>query len=77
MTMTTIDSNIIMAIVQFGHKPKEEKIKKLAKLLKKEQIADWYFFEETADKEFEIKALCPHYTIIYECIDAESFEEIK
>ena len=75
MMMTNSDINI--AIVQFGHKPREEELKMFARTLAREQTAHWYFFEETANREFEIEALRPHYIGIYECIDAENFKEIK
>ena len=75
--MMKTNSDIKIAVVQFGHKEKEEELKMFARLLRKERTADWYFFDETADKDFEIKALWPHYIGIYECIDVDNFEELK
>ena len=75
VTMMT-SSDINMAIVQFGHKHDEENLKILARRVTKEKIAHWYFFEETADREFEIAALRPHYDFVYECIDSENFYEV-
>ena len=74
MTMT----NTNIAIVQFGYKDNENELKKISKSLEKEGIAHWYFFDETADKEFEVEALRPFYRGgIFECIDIDDFEEIK
>lgn len=54
-----------VAIVQFGCFEDKEIAEKL-----KGQV-DWYFFEEDADYDFEIKALYEHYDAIFE------FKEIK
>ena len=75
MTMM-INSDINMAIVQFGRKPNDEELEKIAIALAREGLAHWYFFEETADKEFEIKELKTHYNFVYECVDTENFYEV-
>ena len=72
--MTNSDTNI--AVVQFGRKPNDKELEKIAITLARENLAHWYFFEETADREFEIAALRPHYDFIYECIDIENFYEV-
>ena len=72
-----INSDINMAIVQFGHKENEEELQKITKQLAREELAHWYYFDETADREFEIAALRPHYDIIYEYMGNQSFKEIK
>ena len=77
MTMMKTNLNTKIAIVQFGYKPREEEIKANSKILTRRGIVDWYFFDETADRDFEIAALRPHYDFIYECIDIENFKEIK
>lgn len=74
--MMMITSNTKMAIIQFGHKPNEEELKELSKQLSIKKIADWYYFDKTADREFEVAALRPHYDIVYECIDIENFYEV-
>lgn len=76
-TMMKTNSNTKIAIVQFGHKPREEELKANSRILTRRGIVDWYFFDETADRDFEVAALRPHYDFIYECIDIENFEEIK
>lgn len=75
MTMM-INSDINMAIVQFGRKPNDEELEKIAITLAREGLAHWYFFEETADREFEIADLKSHYDIVYECVDTENFYEV-
>ena len=75
MTMM-INSGINMAIVQFGRKPNDEELEKIAITLAREGLAHWYFFEETADREFEIADLKSHYDIVYECVDTENFYEV-
>lgn len=75
MTMM-INSDINIAVVQFGRKKDEEELKILARRLTKERLADWYYFDETANKEFEIKDLKNYYDFIYECIDIENFYEV-
>lgn len=74
MMMINSDTNI--AVVQFGRKPNDKELEKIAITLAREGLAHWYFFEETADREFEITALRPHYDVVYECIDIENFYEV-
>ena len=75
MTMI-ISSDTKIAIVQFGHKKDEEELQKITRQLAREELAHWYYFDETADREFEVAVLRPHYDIIYECIDIENFYEV-
>lgn len=75
-TMMKTNSNIKMAIVQFGHKPKEEELQKITRQLAREELAHWYFFDETANRDFEIADLKSHYDFVYECIDIENFYEV-
>jgi hypothetical protein len=71
-----ISSDTKIAIVQFGHKKNEEELQKITKQLAREELAHWYYFDETADREFEIADLKSHYDIVYECIDIENFYEV-
>ena len=75
MTMM-INSDINIAIVQFGHKKDEDELQKITRQLAREGLAHWYYFDETADREFEVAALRPHYEVIYECIDIENYYEV-
>lgn len=76
MTTMIASSDINMAIVQFGHKKNEEELQKIIEQLTKKKLAHWYYFDETADREFEIADLKTHYDIVYECIDIENFYEV-
>lgn len=74
MMTTNLEAKI--AIVQFGHKKNEEELQKITRQLAREELAHWYYFDETADREFEVAALRPHYDVVYECIDIENFYEV-
>ena len=76
MTMMKTNMDTKIAVVQFGRKPNDEELEKIAIALAREGLAHWYFFEETADKEFEIKELKTHYNFVYECVDTENFYEV-
>lgn len=62
------------AIVQFND-INNSSIKALAEKL--QWKVDWYIFDETADREFELKEICEHYDEVYECIDVNKFKGVK
>lgn len=37
----------------------------------------WYYFDETADRDFELRQLREHYRIVYVCYDKNYMERIK
>ena len=76
MMMTTTNLGVKIAIVQFGHKKNEEELQKITRQLAREELAHWYYFNETADREFEITDLKSHYDVVYECVDIENFYEV-
>lgn len=71
--MTSLDTKV--AIVQFGN-PDDTKLKKMAQTVSEKGI-HWYYFDETADEDFEIKQLCEHYDIVLRCYDSLYMEKIK
>lgn len=73
MMMTNLDTKI--AIAQFGN-PDDEDIKEMAQAASEKRI-HWYYFDETADKNFELQQLCEHYDIVFTCSDKDYMEQIK
>ena len=73
MTMM-ISSDTKIAVAQFGN-PDDAELQKMAQAASKKGI-HWYYFDKTADREFEIADLKSHYDIVYECIDIENFYEV-
>lgn len=71
MTMIT-SSDTKIAIAQFGN-PDDEDMAKAAS----EKGMHWYYFDETADKEFELQQLCEHYDIVFTRSDKDYMEKIK
>lgn len=70
-----INSDTKIAIAQFGN-PDDEDMKKMAQAASEKGI-HWYYFDETADENFEIKQLCEHYNIVFKCYDSLYMEKIK
>ena len=74
MTMiTSLDTKI--AIAQFGN-PDDENIKEMSQAASEKGI-HWYYFDETADKEFELQQLCEHQKIVFTCSNKDYMEKIK
>ena len=71
--MTSLDIKI--AIAQFGN-PDDEDIKEMAQAVSEKGI-HWYYFDETADKHFELQELCEHYDIVFTCSEKDYMEKIK
>lgn len=69
--MKTMMNGIKVAVIQFDN-PDDEYTKKLAK----ELDIDWYIFDETADKDFEIAALRDFYDCIYNYVHKDNFIEV-
>ena len=63
--MTSLDTKI--AIAQFGN-PDDEDIKEMAQAASEKGI-HWYYFDETADEQFELKQLCEHYNIVFKYME--------
>ena len=61
--MMKLNLGINFAVVQFGDdKVLNPQILSLIQMVG----GHWYYFDEDADKEFEIEALRPHYDVIFE-----------
>ena len=74
MTMiTSLDTKI--AIAQFGN-PDDKDIKEMSQAASEKGI-HWYYFNETADKDFELQQLCEHYNIVFTCSEKDCMEKIK
>lgn len=73
--MMTINSDTKIAVAQFGN-PDDEDIKEMAQAASEKGI-HWYYFDETADKEFELQQLCEHYDIVFTCSEKDYMEKIK
>ena len=73
--MTMISSYAKIAVAQFGN-PDDEILKEMAQKASEKRI-HWYYFDETADEDFEIKQLCEHYNIVLKCYDSLHMEKIK
>ena len=74
MTMIT-SSDTKIAIAQFGNLDDED-IKEMAQTASKKGI-HWYYFDEMADKNFELQQLCKHYDIDYTCSEKDYMAQIK
>ena len=61
MTMM-ISSDTKIAIAQFGN-PDDAELKEMAQAAS-EIVIHWYYFDKTADEDFEIEQLCEHYNIV-------------
>lgn len=75
MTMMIISMDTKIAIAQFGNLD-DATLKKMAQAAS-EKGMHWYYFDETADEEFEIKQLCEHYNIVFKCYESQYMEKIK
>lgn len=73
MMTTNLDTKI--AIAQFGNLDDED-IKEMAQAVSEKGI-HWYYFDETADKDFELRQLCEHYDIVFTCSEKDYMEKIK
>ena len=73
MIVISLDTKI--AIAQFGN-PDDEILKKMAQKTSEKGI-HWYYFDETADEDFEIEQLCEHYNIVFKCYENKYMEKIK
>ena len=74
MTMM-ISSDTKIAVAQFGN-PEDATLKEMAQAAS-EKGMHWYYFDETADKEFELQQLCEYYNIVFTCSDKDYMEKIK
>ena len=71
--MTSLDIKI--AIAQFDNQDDED-IKEMAQAVSEKGI-HWYYFDETADEDFELQQLCEHYDIVFTCSENDYMEKIK
>jgi hypothetical protein len=37
----------------------------------------WYYFDKTADEEFELNQLCEHYKVVFKCYESKYMEKVK
>lgn len=74
MTMM-INSDTKVAIAQFGN-PDDATLKKMAQAASEKGI-HWYYFDKTADKDFELQQLCEHYNIVFTCLEKNYMEKVK
>lgn len=70
-----INLDINIAIAQFGN-PDDEVLKEMAKAMS-EKGMHWYYFDKTADEEFELNQLCEHYRIVFKCYESKYMERVK
>ena len=75
MTMMIISMDTKIAIAQFGNLD-DENIIEMAQAASKKGI-HWYYFDETADRDFELQQLCEHYDIVFTCSENDYMEKIK
>ena len=75
MTTMMTSSDTKIAVAQFGN-PDDAKLKEMAQAAS-EKGMHWYYFDEMADEDFEIKQLCEHYNIVLKCYDSLYMEKIK
>lgn len=66
MTMM-INSDIKIAVAQFGNL-EDAKLKEMAQAASEKGI-HWYYFDKTADEDFEIEQLCEHYNIVFKYME--------
>lgn len=64
-----------IAVAQFGNLEDEE-LKKLFKNANQKGI-HWYYFDKTADEEFELNQLCEHYKVVFKCYESKYMEKVK
>ena len=74
MTMM-ISSDTKIAVAQFGN-PDDAQLKEMAQAAS-EKGMHWYYFDETADEDFELQQLCEHYDIVFTCSENDYMEKIK
>ena len=74
MTMM-INSDTKIAVAQFGN-PDDAELKEMAQAASEKGI-HWYYFDETADEDFELQQLCEHYDIVFTCSENDYMEKIK
>ena len=74
MTMI-INSDTKIAVAQFGN-PDDATLKEMAQAAS-EKGMHWYYFDKTADEDFEIEQLCEHYNIVFKCYESQYMEKIK
>ena len=72
MTMMIISMDTKIAIAQFGNLDDEDIIE-MAQAASEKGI-HWYYFDETADRDFELQQLCEHYDIVFTCSDKDYME---
>lgn len=75
MTMMIISMDTKIAIAQFGNLDGEDIIE-MAQAASEKGI-HWYYFDETADRDFELQQLCEHYDIVFTCSENDYMEKIK
>lgn len=75
MTMMIISMDTKIAIAQFGNLDDEDIIE-MAQAASEKGI-HWYYFDETADKDFELQQLCEYYDIVLTCSEKDYMEKIK
>ena len=46
----------------------DENVKEIAKVMSEKGI-HWYYFDKTADEDFEIGQLCEHYNIVFKYME--------
>lgn len=73
--MKMMKQSIKFAVAQFGAAEDPELMILASEIGKKD--VDWYLFDETADKEFELRQLKEHYDFVYWCEDAHNFTEVR
>ena len=74
MTMM-ISSDTKIAVAQFGN-PDDAELKEMTQAASEKGI-HWYYFDETADEDFELQQLCEHYDIVFTCSENDYMEKIK
>ena len=73
--MMITNSEAKIAIAQFGN-PDDEVLKEMAQKASEKGI-HWYYFDKTADEDFEIEQLCEHYNIVYKYYESKYMERVK
>ena len=74
MTMM-ISSDTKIAVAQFGN-PDDATLQEMVQAAS-EKGMHWYYFDETADEDFELQQLCEHYDIVFTCSENDYMEKIK
>lgn len=72
MIMIITSSDTKIAVAQFGN-PDDVQLKKIARTASEKGI-HWYYFDEAADEDFEIKQLCEHYNIVFKYYNMEKIK---